>query len=229
MMEIAPEVPVSVIPHHAGYPPPSVSGVTRESARRDLGLPRDVFLVGHFGYITRPKQPAAVVNGFARLAARQPDSMLLMVGADNTGGGLQRMIRTHGLQDRVRLVGFVDLDRFYRYLRAIDASINLRYPSAGESSGTFARALAEGRPAIVNNAGSFAEIPQDVALHVEIDGDQAEQVGEHLIRLAEDRAFRAHVEARAKAYAETVLDPHRCADLYVAVAERTMAVSSRTF
>ena len=64
--------------------------------------------------------------------------------------------------------GYVDLTQFYLYLKALDAMINLRYPSAGESSGTFARALAEGRAVIVNNYGSFAEVPGDVALKVEM-------------------------------------------------------------
>ncbi|MFN2590672.1 MAG: glycosyltransferase [Actinomycetota bacterium] len=218
MHDVAPGVPVIVIPHHAGSPPPGVNGVDRVTARATLGLSRTDFLVGHFGFITRPKQPAAVVGGFARLVAERPDARLVMIGADNTGGGLDRLIRRHGLDGRVVTTGYVDLDRFYLYLKAVDVVINLRYPSAGESSGTFARALAEGRAVIVNNLGSFAEIPPDVALKVEIDADQAEAVGSHLIHLASDPAFRGHVEAGARHYARTVLDPVRCRDLYLSVA-----------
>jgi glycosyltransferase involved in cell wall biosynthesis len=160
-----------------------------------------------------------VIGGFARLAARRADAELVMIGADNTGGGLDRLIGRHRLEDRVRLTGYVDLERFYLYLKAVDAVINLRYPSAGESSGTFSRALAEGRAVIVNNLGSFAEIPPDVALKVEIDADQAEGVGAHLIRLAEEPAFQAHVESRARDYAAMVLDPIRCRNLYLSVAK----------
>jgi glycosyltransferase involved in cell wall biosynthesis len=218
MREVAPGVPVVVIPHHAGSPPDEVRGIDRRRARMELGLPQDAFLAGHFGFITRPKQPAAVIGGFARLAARDDHAELVMIGADNTGGGLDRLIRRHALQDRVRLTGYVDLQRFYLYLKAVDVVINLRYPSAGESSGTFSRALAEGRTVIVNNLGSFAEIPPDVALKVEIDADQAEGVGAHLIHLAEDPTFRAHTESRARDYAATVLDPIRCRDLYLSVA-----------
>jgi hypothetical protein len=141
-----------------------------------------------------------------------------MVLQVTTGGGLGRQIARLGLANRVRAAGFVDLERFHLYLRAVDAVINLRYPSAGESSGTFARALAEGRATIVNDYGSFAEIPPDVALKVEVDGDQAEEVGAHLRHLASDDAFRAGVEARAREYAATVLDPVRCRDLYLEVA-----------
>jgi glycosyltransferase involved in cell wall biosynthesis len=219
MRDVAPEVPVVVIPHHAGSPPPEVAGIDRREARMRLGLPQDAFLAGHFGFITRPKQPAAVVGGFAKLAARSPDARLVMIGADNTGGGLDRLIRRHRLSDRVISTGYVDLNRFYLYLKAVDVVINLRYPSAGESSGTFSRALAEGRAVIVNNLGSFAEVPPDVALKVEIDADQAEGVGAHLTRLAEDPSFRAAIEAGARTYAAAVLDPIRCRDLYLSVAK----------
>jgi glycosyltransferase involved in cell wall biosynthesis len=217
---VAPGVPVSVIPHNAGSAPAAVRGVDRAEARRRLGLAPDAFLVGHFGFITKPKQPAAVVRGFARLAARRDDALLLMVGSDNTGGGLQRLVARYGLTGRVRIAGFVDLTHFYLYLRAVDAVINLRYPTAGESSGTAARSMAEGRATIVNNLGSFAEIPRGVVLKVEIDADMAEGVGEHLIHLAEEPEFRASVERAALAYAATALDRSRCRDLYLDVARR---------
>jgi glycosyltransferase involved in cell wall biosynthesis len=218
--DVAPDVPVTVVPHHAGIPPVSVRDVDRAGARARLGLEQDRFLVGQFGYVTLPKQPAAVVRGFARLAAGHPGARLVMVGADRSGGGLQRLVDRHGVADRVRLTGFVNLERFYLYLKAVDIVVNLRYPSAGESSGTFARAMALGRATIVNDLGSFAEVPGDVALKVEVDGDQAEEVAGHLLRLADDLAFREHVEQRAREYGATVLDPRRCAALYVEAATR---------
>lgn len=219
MADVAPGVPITVIPHHAGTPPAGVGGVTREAARAELGLPPDAFIAGQFGFITVPKQPGAVLRGFARLLERRPDALLLLVGQNQTPGrALDRLIRSIGVGHRVRVVGFVDLPTFYRYLKAADAVVNLRYPSAGEASGTFARALAEGRVVIANNLGSFAEAPPNVVLKVEVDGDQGEQLGRHLIRLAEDPGFKALLEQRARHYALTVLDPRRCASLYLDVA-----------
>ncbi len=218
LREVAPDVRITVIPHHAGRPPDAVAGIDRVEARRRLGLDPAAFLVGHFGYVTRPKQPHAVLSGFARLSAVRPDARLVLIGSDRTGGGLELLARRLGIEDRMRAVGYVDLPTFYLYLRAVDAVVNLRYPSAGESSGTFARALAEGRPVIVNDLGSFAEVPHDVALKVDVDGDQAEQVGAHLVRLAEDPGHRAAIETAARAYAATELDPIRCRDLYLEAA-----------
>jgi glycosyltransferase involved in cell wall biosynthesis len=111
------------------------------------------------------------------------------------------------------------MTRFYEHLRAVDVVVNLRYPSAGESSGTMARAMAEGLPTIVNNYASFAEVPRDVALKVEIDGDQGAQVAAHLLHLAEDADFRARIGRNAGRYAREELDPIRCRDRYVAFAE----------
>lgn len=218
MEEVAPGIPVTVIPHHAGAPPRAVGTVTRASARRNLGIPDDAFVVGHFGYITRPKHPGAVLAGFARLASADPSARMVMVGADHSGGGLQRLAELHGVGDRVRLAGFTGLDRFYAYLRAVDVVVNLRYPSAGESSGTMARALAEGKPLVVNNIGSFGELPDDVARKVEVDEDQADGVGRELMRLAGDGELRARMSRQAAEYARTVLDPARCRDMYLEVA-----------
>lgn len=216
----APGTPVEVIPHHAGAPPREVIGVDRAEARRRLGLPERAFIVGHFGFVTRPKQPDAVIGGMARLHGLHPDSLLVVVGADNTGGGLDRIIDRHGVRDAVRPVGFVGLAEFYLYLKAVDAVISLRYPSAGESSGSIARALAEGRAVICNNYHAFAELPGDVVLKVEIDRPQAEQVGDHLIRLATDRPFKEDVEVKARYYAHARLDQQLCANLYISFADR---------
>src|SRR5919198_4296078 len=79
--ELAPDVPLTVIPHHAGHLPTAVANVTRTEARGRLGIPPDAFVVGNFGFITRPKQPAAVVKGFAHLAASTPGALLVMAGA----------------------------------------------------------------------------------------------------------------------------------------------------
>ena len=220
----APATPIEVIPHHAGAPPSETVGVSRRDARRRLGLPEGAFIVGHFGFVTRPKQPEAVIGGMAQLHRAHRESLLVVVGADNTGGGLDRIIDRHDVRDAVRPVGFVGLTKFYLYLKAVDAVINLRYPSAGESSGSIARALAEGRAVICNNYHAFAELPGEAVLKVEIDRPQAEQVGEHLIHLATDRQFKEGIETHARTYAETVLDQQRCASLYLSFADRVAAI-----
>jgi glycosyltransferase involved in cell wall biosynthesis len=227
LLEVVPDATVFVIPHHAQPAPKSIAGITREEARARLELPQGAFLVGHFGFITRPKQPGAVLGGFAGLLSVRPDSLLLVVGENQTPGrALEGFTRKLGIDHRVRFAGYVDLHRFYLFLRAVDVVVNLRYPSAGETSGTYARALAEGKPTIVNNLGSFAEIPSDVSLKVEADDDQVDAVAAHLIRLAEDVELRRSLADRARSYAETELDPRRCSEMYLHVAREVARVTA---
>jgi glycosyltransferase involved in cell wall biosynthesis len=214
--ESSPNVPVWTIPHHAA--PSGLPAVGRTEARRRLGLPGDVFIVGHFGFLTRPKQPAALLEGFRRLVEERPDSLLLMVGENQIELGFPGLVRRHGVEPNVRSLGFVDLPTFSLYLKAVDAVVNLRYPTAGEASGTLARALGEGRACIVSNIGALAELPDDVALKVEVDSEQATQLGAHLASLARAPERRASLEERARRYAEDQLDRGRCARRYVEVA-----------
>jgi glycosyltransferase involved in cell wall biosynthesis len=188
-----------------------------------LGLSADAFLVGQFGFITRPKQPAAVLGGFAKLLEHRPDARLLLIGENQLGVGVEWLLRRRDLTGRVDLTGYVDMVRFALYLKAVDVVVNLRYPTAGEASGTFTRALAEGRATIVSNVGSFAEYPGDACMKVELDGDQAEQVATHLIRLADDPGFKGDLEETARRYAEAKLDPRRCARMYQEVAGSPIA------
>ena len=214
-------VPVWTIPHHAA--PTELPGVDRDEARRRLGLPATAFLVGHFGFLTRPKQPAVLLDGFRRLVDERPDALLLMVGENQVELGFPGLVQRHGVERNVRSVGFVDLPTFSLYLKAVDVVVNLRYPTAGEASGTLARALAEGRATIVSNIGSLAELPDDVTMKVEVDGDQAGQLGEHLRTLATDVSLKQGLEERARQYASTELDRRRCAQLYADVARAVCA------
>jgi glycosyltransferase involved in cell wall biosynthesis len=219
--ETAPGTPVWTIPHHAA--PAELPGLDRVDARRRLGLPPDAFLVGHFGFLTRPKQPAVLVEGFAALLRERPDAMLLMIGENQVELGFPGLVRRRGVEANVRSVGFVDLPTFSLYLKAVDVVVNLRYPTAGEASGTLARALAEGRATIVSDIGSLAELPDDVTMKVEVDGDQAAQLGAHLQSLARDPRLEEALEQRARRYAASALDRRRCAGMYLEVASAVAA------
>ena len=67
------------------------------------------------------------------------------------------------MREGVTITGRLEIDRFLLYMRACDVAVNLRHPTAGETSGTVIRLLGLGKPLIVNETGSFAEIPDDAA------------------------------------------------------------------
>jgi glycosyltransferase involved in cell wall biosynthesis len=65
------------------------------------------------------------------------------------------------LTDRITVTGSTSLEDFLLYIDAADVCVNLRYPYNGETSGSLMRLLARGKCTLVNNLGSFAEIPDD--------------------------------------------------------------------
>ena len=103
---LAPDVPVTVIPHHSGTAPAEVIGLDRTAARESLGIPARSFVVAHLGFIGPAKQPGALLRGFARLADRRPEALLLVVGQDTPSRTLGRALDRYRHRDRVRLTGY---------------------------------------------------------------------------------------------------------------------------
>ena len=223
-----PDVPIRVIPHFAPPRPDELLGMTRESARRELKLPQGAPIVGFLGYVTLPKEPEAVIEGFATLTREHPDARLVLVGKDHTGGRLARWTDRRELKGKIRLTGFVDLIEFYRYLLAVDVVVNLRYPTVVESSGTNARALAEGRALVVSNVGAFAELPDDACCKVEIDEDQGAAVGRHLVKLFAEPAFRASIVQKGLDYAKANLDSREIGHAFVDAAREAAGLTTAT-
>ncbi len=190
-----PSARVWTVPHHfsAGAPPAPGGG------RGALGLPdvdSETFLVGVFGHVTRFKKVRQAVDAFAELRAGVPRARLVIVGtvADNDPG-LARLLAD--LPAGVHVTGRVPFERLQALMAAVDAAINLRLETAGETSGTCIRLLGLGRPTIVTDAGWFSEIPDDACLKVREDAWEAPVLRDFLLALAQRPALRAAVGGNA--------------------------------
>ena len=94
-----------------------------------------------------------------------------MVGEAAPVLDLEGEARRAGVADRVHVMGFVSFEDFEAAIAAVDLCLNLRYPTAGETSASLLRVLAAGRPAIVSDYAQFADLPPEVALRVPL-GDE---------------------------------------------------------
>lgn len=187
-----------VLPHHFAPQVAAYDGLTREAARARLGLPGDSFVVLSLGYITPPKQIQATLAALAMLRARGARFVFVIGGQRNPGFDIDAQVRRHGLEDCVRITGYLDEDQFFTHIAAADTLVNLRYPSVGESSGTLARALAMGLPAIVHNFGPLAEFPDEVVLKVPLELGRPAALAAALEGLMLDPAWRARLGGAAR-------------------------------
>jgi glycosyltransferase involved in cell wall biosynthesis/SAM-dependent methyltransferase len=217
---LRPEIPVEVIPHHLSPVVAEMDQVDPLECRRSLGLPEDAFLVGSFGFVSEPKRIPIALAAFQRLLKVLPNARYLIVGEDHWKHRAQPLIEKMGLRHAVRLTGYVTEKDFYRYLRAIDVLINLRYPTAGETSGTLIRSLGAGKPVLVTDFGQFRDLPDDVCLKVAPGPEEEIELGRRLRTLAFQPHFREAVGRRAAAWVRKECAIERSAEKYLALARR---------
>lgn len=153
--------PIATIPHGAWIP-----RTDRNGTRQSLGLDEDTPLIGAFGYLKPYKRIAESLRSLRRLVRIDPRVRMILVGEAHPEFHVDQLIRTLGLSEYVRVLGFTPIEKFVDYIGACDIVLNLRYPTVGETSGSLQRALGLGKAVIVSDVGSFAELPDDVCMKV---------------------------------------------------------------
>jgi glycosyltransferase involved in cell wall biosynthesis len=187
------------IPHHLSLRELEEAGglSSPEEARAALGLPPEAFVVASFGFITPAKRLDVALRAFARLRREVPHAVYLLVGEVSPHYDFAAILNSD-LAPGVTVVGRTELDRFLLYMLAADVTINLRYPSAGETSGTLIRLLGLGKPVIVSHTGAFSEIPDDCCAKIDLDETEEELLAAVLLRLAADEPLRRRMGENAR-------------------------------
>jgi glycosyltransferase involved in cell wall biosynthesis len=160
--------PIHLVPHPYI---PETRAVDRDALRTRLGFPRGTRVIGFFGFLTSAKRAEVVLEAFRIARTREPRLALLIVGepAPNID---PRTFDGEGIV----MTGYVADDDFPAYYAAADRFVNLRYPSAGETSGTLIRALDAGKPVAVSDYAQFAELPDDCVVKIPLGGDEVERL-----------------------------------------------------
>lgn len=217
---------LAVVPAHIN-PPPVISPAERVTARAELKVPYDSIVFGAFGHATPAKRLDVVLRAFARLHSLMPDTFLIIVGEVNPKDWLSRLVSELGLEHAVNLTGAVPLDVFHGYIPATDVCVNLRYPTAGETSASLLRIMAAGIPTIVSSIGSFAEFPDSCCCKIPIDSTEERELFLTLRVLATDAELRRHVGDAARAYVLRQHAPTGTARGYVNFAEEILTGMER--
>ena len=189
------------IPHHLSLRELE-GGASPEEARAALGIPAEAFVVASFGFVTPAKRIDVALRSFARLRREVPNAVYLLVGEVSPHYDFAGIL-TSELAPGVTVVGRTELDRFLLYMLAADVAVNLRYPSAGETSGTLIRLLGMGKPVIVSHTGAFSEIPDDCCAKIDLDETEEDLLAAVLVRLATDEPLRRRMGENARRHMAT--------------------------
>ncbi len=162
-------LPAAVVPMGVPLPPQ----IDSKTARESLDLPRESPIWASFGHINPYKRMEPALRAFRRFRDIRPAARYVLVGSISPAYDLHALIRRLDLADAVHVTGYVPREAFELYVAAADVCLNLRSPTAGETSASLLRLLGAGKPTLVSAIGAFAELPTDVVAHVDVDRAEA--------------------------------------------------------
>jgi glycosyltransferase involved in cell wall biosynthesis len=131
----------------------------RDDVRRQLGIGAMAVVFVAFGHVTAEKRIEPILRALRHLVGSGSDVHLVLVGPADGLPSLGTLIAREGLPGRVHVTGYVENRHVPDYLAAADACLCLRWPSAGETSASWLRALAAGKPTVITALAHLADVP----------------------------------------------------------------------
>jgi glycosyltransferase involved in cell wall biosynthesis len=181
-------LPAAIVP--MGVPLPPL--IDSQAARESLGLPHESRIWASFGHVNPYKRMEPALRAFRRFREERQDARYVLVGSISPSYDLHALIRRLDLADAVHVTGYVPRESFELYVAAADVCLNLRSPTAGETSASLLRLLGAGKPTLVSSIGAFADLPADVVAHVDVDR------AESALILAYTRLFKQYPQIAAQ-------------------------------
>ena len=190
-----------------------------EAARRiraELSIPEDAIIIAAFGGVTPEKRIAQVIRTIAALAARHAHLHLVLVGSSVAHYDAIADAAAAGVRERVHLTGFVPDEELAAYMASADICACLRWPTNRETSASWLRCLAAGRPTLITELAHLGHLPtldprgwrllntspesrEPIAVTIDpLDEEHSLQLA--LERLIVDRGLRDRIGSAAKAW-----------------------------
>ena len=132
----------------------------RREIRRRYDIAPDAIVFASFGGMTPEKRLPQILAALRATLRHAPNAHLLLAGARAAHYDVAAGIAALDLQRHVTVAGYLERDAdLTDHLAACDVSLNLRWPTARETSGPWLRALAAARPTIVTDLVHLADVP----------------------------------------------------------------------
>ncbi len=190
---------VSEIPHFFVAPPlPDAADTLR--LRADLGIAPRTLLAGVFGHLRESKRLTVILRAMERVWRAGADVKLLVQGAF-ASSDLERSLGPRLAGDpRIVRIGYLETAGFWKYAAASDVCLNLRFPTAGETSGIAIAMMGIGKPVIFTAGDEIARIPENACLRIERGPAEEETLADYMLWLAANPEAAAAIGRNAAAH-----------------------------
>lgn len=150
---------VEVIPHYFRAPRPHSYWDIDQYRECTLGVHRDEVLFGVLGHLRESKRLDTALRAYGQLRKQGLPVRLLLQG-EFVGPDLERALEPLLAQEGIIRRGYLPEEEWWLMAHSLDGVINLRSPSAGESSGIATRLMGIGKPVLVTRGPETDELPE---------------------------------------------------------------------
>jgi len=212
--EHCPTAEVHEIPHFY-HPGPGHDEIELIGWQQRNRITVDTYVFGLFGYLRESKRVLSVLRAFASL--EDIDARLILAG-EFASPELERAAAPWLGHPRILRYGHTDPRLFSLLLAAADCGINLRYPSAGESSGIGVRLMGLGKPTIVTANEDTSGWPAAIAFPVDPGLAEEEMLREAMLWMVRNPGEARAIGRRAAWHIEHTHSLDRVTSLYLSAA-----------
>jgi glycosyltransferase involved in cell wall biosynthesis len=143
---------------HMGVAEP-VASMSAAEVRARHGIREDSFVFAAYGGVTPEKRIPSVLRAFISVVRGAPNTRLMLVGRNVDYYDVAAEVRASGLDAHVIIAGFVPDEELAAYVRAADACLCLRWPTSRETSASWLRCLAAGKPTVITDLAHVDDVP----------------------------------------------------------------------
>jgi glycosyltransferase involved in cell wall biosynthesis len=114
---------------------------------------------GAYGLVTPAKRVPQILRAFASTFRHADGAHLLLAGDQTVYYDARADAAALGIADRVTIAGYVPDQDLDAWIHAADVCLCLRWPTAGETSGPWIRALGAGKPTVITALRQYLHVP----------------------------------------------------------------------
>ena len=202
-------------------------------------IPAGRIVFAAYGMLTPEKRLTQIFRALRSVLPYAPDAHVLLVGQPVDYYDVEADARAIGVADRVTVTGYVTDEELPAYLAAADVCLCLRWPTSRETSASWLRCLAAGKPTVITDLVHTTSVPaldprtwtaleaaprtSDVGPRTSDDDpvcividivDEQHSLGLAMRRLARDAPLRNELGRRAREYWARHHTPERMAADY---------------
>ncbi len=179
----------------------------QERIRTRLNIKKKQFVIVTAGIIHNSKRIDKVLEALGRIKKEVPDFLYVLAGESIwEGNTIEELILSNGLEDRVRVTGWIPNEDWFDYITIADIGINLRGNSSGEQSGPLSNFIERGKVILISDYDQYKIYPDEFAIKIKLDAAEVDSIASMIKQLHRDRAYLVRAGLLARAYAEKELD-----------------------